>query len=316
MIRRRVLYVLFIVLFLFSCDIGAEAQESDTETFPNGLTVSGEFLKLYRSVDDPERLFGMPYTSVFIDPFPPGKQVQYFDRVRMEYDPTQPEGQRIALAELGKFAHSESEPGQPIPSAPNMCRTVNGKSVCYAFRDLYDRYGERIFGLPITEAEYDKNGRFVQYFTRGRMEWRVEMPPGKRVVLTELGKIDFEKRIANPRFKDPNEQRLQTSIEPKLYAFVARPLLANGNKQSVFALLYDQYDRPIEGAKITVTLRPPAGAAPIPNPPSQTTNKDGYASVEFPVANIQPNQPVDVIIEAQMENLPEAEATTWFRVWW
>jgi hypothetical protein len=323
MMGRRIIFSLLVVIFLFGFSFNyskhVAAQEGNSETFPNGLIVSGEFLNFYRSVDDPERLFGLPYTVVFTDPFPPGKKIQYFDRVRMEYDASQPEGQRITLAPLGDYAHSDAQPGQPIPATANMCRSfTNGKSVCYAFLDLYNRYGEKILGLPITNAEYAENGRLVQYFTRARMEWRVEMPSGKRVVLTELGRIDFEKRIGNPLYKTANGQQVivPEKIDPKLYAFVARPLIANDHKQQVYALLYDQNDQPIQDAQIVIKVILPEGVPPIPNLPSKATNEYGFTSSEFSVENLRPNQEVQVVIEAKIENGPTTTATTWFRVWW
>jgi hypothetical protein len=319
MIRRRSAYLLFAFVLLFSFNIRAAAQEGDSETFPKGFIVSGETLKFYHSVDDPERLFGLPYTIAFPDPIRPNITIQYFDRVRMEYDPSLPEGQRVVLADLGNFAHNDAQPGLLVPTAPNMCQMVYPKPVCYGFRDLYNRYGEKYFGKPITEAEYDDNGRLVQYFTRVRMEWRPEMPTGQKVVLTELGRIDYEKRIGNPLYKDSKNPSVPTKIEPKLFAFVARPLVANGDKQFVYALLYNQNDQPIEDANITIKVTRRDGDSHVIqllDPTTLKTNKSGYTSLEFSVPNLNPNEEIEIEVTAQIVNGPSSTATTWFRVWW
>ncbi len=321
MIRRRVLYLLLVALLMFSFNYRVAAQEGDSETFSNGLTVSGDFLRFYHSVDDPDRLFGQPYTVVFDDPDKTGKQIQYFDRVRMELDPSKPEGQRVSLANLGELANKDAGPVQPVSFASNMCRSINGIPVCYAFMNLYDQYGAGLLGQPISGAEYDSRGVLVQYFTRARMEWRVEMPDGQKVVLSTLGQWDFDNHISNPQLKNPTSAPsivLPQQIQPKLFAFVARPLMANGSKQTVYALLYNQYNRAIPDATVSVVVskEKDQDTQVIATLPATKTNDYGFAMIEFPVENLDPNQEIQVTVTAQIANGPTSTASTWFRVWW
>ena len=119
--------------------------------------------------------FGYPISGI---EYQDNRMVQYFQRARMDYDPSKPAGQRISLANLGQFANNDTQPGQPVPLATNtpMCRAFpNGKYVCYAFMQLYDRYGEKYFGRPITNAAIIMIVVFVAFGVTG------PIPP------TELG---------------------------------------------------------------------------------------------------------------------------------
>lgn len=299
---------------------GPDAQQTDSKTFPSGHVVRGEFLEFYNSVDDPDRIFGLPISIEFDDPIQPGIRIQYFQRVRMDYDPSKTAGQRISLATLGEYAYDEARPGQPLPITTNnaMCLAFpNRKSVCYAFMQLYERYGEAYFGQPITNAEFAEDGRVVQYFERVRMEWRGELPVNKRVVISELGRFDFDKRIGNSTWLKPDSQQIPTQIKPSLYVFTARALVAGSKQnQQVFALIYDQYGKPIENVSINMKVVYPEGGPEPLNRKAEPTNELGYTMLDFAIADIAPNQVIQVVVEAEIANGPKTTASTWFRVWW
>lgn len=319
MISRRAIYGLIILLLMLGGIRPVSALQGDSETFENGHTVSGEFLQFYHSVDDPQRIFGLPISVVFDDPLQPGIQIQYFQRARMDYDPSQPAGKRITLGKLGEFAHNEANPGQPVllPPSNAMCRQFsNAKSVCYGFMQLYDRYGEKYFGLPITNAEYTVDGRQVQYFERVRMEWRNEMPVGQRVVISPLGLDDFEQRIGNSNLLKPPNGSISRKVVPALYAFTRRPLVAVGDMQSIYALIYDQYGQPIRGVNINITITYPQGGPGSQTISAPQTNELGYTEVSFTISKVLPNQVIQVSVEANMAGDINAAANTWFRVWW
>ena len=57
------------------------------------------------------------------------------------------------------------------------------------FLNFFDRHGGiEIFGYPLT-AEFEEEGRLVQYFHRGRMELHPENSPEQRVILGPLGEL-------------------------------------------------------------------------------------------------------------------------------
>ena len=341
MILRRVWYMLIAIftcttlLFGGSQTAAAQstaAQAGDSFTFKNGHTVSGAFFTFYKSVgvaeDDPDRIFGLPITVVFDDPLPSGKKIQYFERARMELDPVT---NQVSLAKLGEFAYDPAQPGLPAPIQPNdpQCQTFsNGKLACYAFREFYERYGEKYFGLPVTNALFTVEGRLVQYFQNARMEWRGEMPASKRVVISALGQFDFDKRIGDQSLRRPRPVNIPGSgsvtapaVIPSLHAFAGKPLVANGDRQQIFALLHDQYGEAVKGAPVTVTFYNSddktnvRSLSNIPGISGITTDENGIAIAEFEVGKALPNQVVLVVVEAQV-NDAKLTVTTWYRVWW
>jgi hypothetical protein len=324
MIPRRVLYFLCAVaacaVFLFSGNLPAMAQEGsgDQQTFDNGHSISGEIYTFYYSVKNPELIFGLPITVVFDDPLNKNRQIQYFERARMEFDPAMPAGQQVSLANLGEFAYDTSHPGIQAPIQPNdpMCRDFpKGKTVCYAFLNFYDQYGEKYFGLPITNAMFTEEGRLVQYFQRVRMEWRGEMPKDQRVVITALGQVDFDIHIGDQSKRWPEQTGTIQRIIPNLRAFAGRPLLANGEKQQIFALVQDQFGRPIQGASVTVTFFYPEDNANGSGISGINSDLSGIAIADYTVNGVEPNGVVRVNVVAVV-NGARLTTSTWFRVWW
>lgn len=318
-LRRAIFSLMLLLLLALAGWSSAGAQSSDQQYFPQyGHWVRGEFLTLYRSAGDPARIFGEPITGVFPDRLRPGIQVQYFERARMDYDPTKPVGQRVSLANLGEYIYDDTQSGQPadFSTSTNMCRVFsNGKSVCFAFLQFYNAYnGEKYFGMPLTGTEY-LDGRLVQYFQRARMEWRSEMPTGQKVVLTELGVIDFDHRVADPSLRKAEASDNVMLIEPKVYAFIAHPLMANGQQQQIYVLVRDQYDNPLPGTQVMITLVYPDGHTERRRP-AAFTNADGVTQDAFNVAHVSPNQVIQINVEADISSDLKGSATTWFRIWW
>jgi hypothetical protein len=65
-----------------------------------------------------------------------------------------------------------------------------GHNVQGDFLNFYNAASDptRLYGYPITEQFTDKDGLLVQYFQRARFEYHPELPPGQRVVLTNIGR--------------------------------------------------------------------------------------------------------------------------------
>lgn len=294
------------------------AQQSKSEYFPrHGHWVRDDFLKLYHSVKDPQRIFGYPITSVFPDRVRPGIQIQYFERARMEYDPTKPADQRVSLANLGEFVYKEDQPGAEADySTSGMCRRFpNGKLVCYAFIQFYDANdGPVVFGQPISNAE-SVDGHIVQYFERARMEWRTEMPANQKVVLTELGQIDFDRHIGDNSLLKPDPSNEVQLVELQVYAFTAHPLVAAGQEQQIFVYVRDQFGNPLPNIPVMLTILTPGKQAESRRPAGYT-NADGVTQDKFTVDNVQPNQVVQVTVEADIAQDLKGTAETWFRTWW
>jgi hypothetical protein len=187
------------------------------------------------------------------------------------------------------------------------------------FLDLYNSASDpaRLFGAPITGVFNDplRPGIQIQYFERARMEWRNEMPTGQKVVLTELGQIDFDHRVANPSLLRAEPSDNVKLIEPKVYAFTAHPLMASGQKQQIYVLVRDQYDQPLPGTQVMITVVYPDGHSENRRPQA-FTDADGVTQDSFIVENVEPNQVVQVNVEADISGDLKGAASTWFRIWW
>ena len=315
-------FVGFLALLLLISGLSSRPPQQTGDIYfeEEGLWVRGAFADFYHAAPDAERIFGVPLTEAMDDRVRPGIQVQYFERARMDYDPTMPEGQRVTLANLGDTLRDDSIPRETpdYSSYTNMCRTFsNERSVCFAFLQFYDSHdGALYFGEPIANTE-SEDGLIVQYFERTRMEWRPDRPTGQRVVLTELGRLDYIRNFGQGGRNIINRSLSQLTV----YAFVAKPVIGEGEEQQVFFVVYDQRGNPIPDASVIFTVEYPQ---PEADPPVRTeafrveklTNAEGFTSTNFIVKNVLPNQMVKIDATARLDGGNESTAKTWFRTWW
>jgi hypothetical protein len=175
---------------------------------------------------------------------------------------------------------------------------------------FYDNHnGVEIFGNPISELEL-REGHYVQYFERTRMEWRPEFPPGQRVALTDLGRIYYEMYTINA---NTGSNIIGPRIKPQVQAFVSKALIPSNDEQTLFVIAQDQYLEPIEGAMVIVTIHWSDKQEDNFRPPS--TNEDGISKFSFPVGEIDPQKIIEVEVGIMYQQI-EAFTSTWFRVWW
>ena len=323
--RRIILLLLAFLVILTGTSASAFQQDSDRRLFEQtNQVVSGAFLRYWDAAPNPVLLFGYPISPELPHPIRQNVQIQFFQRARMEYDPTLPAGQQVTLAPLGAWNYKT--PGIPADFPLNNCITFDQStySVCYAFRQFYEaNEGETYFGLPISQAQWEDN-RLVQYFERARMEWRPEMPAGQRVTLTELGRLDFNRTIGVPI---PADNILNMFSEMRVYAFVEQPLMRADDLQHVFVLVRKKDQSSIAGASVRLTVvyrdrenptverRSSSMALPL-------TNEDGVTELTFPVENVQPNDQIRVEVEVinsptgPLKNPEDGQTSTWFRIWW
>ena len=202
-------------------------------------------------MSDPLLYFGYPITDDFTDPNT-NQRVQYFQRARFDLVDTA-EGTVIQIAPLGRLLHEDNAPLADIPNEGPTCRAFEtGHSVCYAFLQFYDSYnGSAWFGSPISEVEV-ADGHYVQYFENIRMEWWPEKPSGQRVVLTDLGRIYFDRFVANPELlkSSPPASINGKLINPTVNLFALRSLIGAGEQQTVFVIVQDQYFRPVASSQV------------------------------------------------------------------
>jgi photosystem II stability/assembly factor-like uncharacterized protein len=154
----------------------AEPAANNRRYFPEtSHNVTPTFYPFYLARGGLER-FGLPRTEEFVED---GRVVQYFQRARLEYRPEHrgtPYEVQISL--MGEWLVGADRAPRVEPfesSAEQRYFEETGHSVNYAFLRYWNtRGGLDSLGFPITE-ELQENGRPVQYFQRGRLEYRVEL---------------------------------------------------------------------------------------------------------------------------------------------
>ena len=295
----------------------AAAQSSAGELYipETGHWIRGEYLNTYQSAGDPLLLFGYPITDEIIDPID-GQHTQYFEKVRFDLTSTS-SGTMVEIAPLGQLLYTPGNEQVSLAPTNQACRTFsdNGKTVCYAFLDFYNQHnGELFFGNPISDVEYVE-GRYVQYFEKCRMEWRPELSSGNRVALTDLGRLYFNSRLGDRAILSPNNESSTPGelVALQTHAFVASSLLPANSHQELFITVQDQNLNPISAAMVNVKIIQPNGDVEVYRP--QMTNASGISSLKFKVSDLPINEVVQVEIQVEYKGF-QANAATWFRIWW
>ena len=296
------------------------AQSSGSQTTDSvyvsetGHWIWGEFLRMYNSVSDPLLYFGYPITDDFTDPVTK-QHVQYFEKARFDLVETD-DGVRVKIAPLGTLLHEDGVPLADIPNEGPTCRAFSsGYSVCYAFLQFYDAYdGQDHFGKPVSSLEV-VNGRYVQYFEYARMEWWPEKPAGQRVVLSDLGRIYFDKVVADPQLlkASPPSNIAGNLLNPQVHVFARNALIGEGDQQVIFVVVQDQYLRPMAKSQVSVTLKYPDQSREVYRLPE--TNEFGISQFSFPVPKFKVGEIIRVQAEVTLRD-ETADGTTWFRLWW
>ncbi len=297
----------------------AFAQNSEGRAyFPKtGHWVTGPFLEKYRSVKNPEELFGDPITDAFQDEFY-GFTVQYFEKVRFEYHPEEIPDLQVRISPLGSFLY---RPGPVLPVTFNRpaCEfypnVSPGYYVCFDFLTFFKANGGvSQFGYPISNFE-TQDGWIVQYFQKARFEWHPKNPAGQCVIVSDLGYQYFHIHNENPRRLSPSTQYnipSQAPVDIKVRAFVTRPILPLSGIQTLNVIVQNQANSPVENAEVSFILRTPG----MEGPPIEMnlTDQHGISRIQFPVQMDHPAI-IEIVVTVQYDTL-QRQTKTSFQVWW
>ncbi|HEX5504059.1 MAG TPA: kelch repeat-containing protein [Thermomicrobiales bacterium] len=170
---------------------------SPAACFPaTGKCVRGPFLA-YWQAHGGLAINGYPLTDEFVQVLEDGQayQVQYFERVRLEYHPENPPPGDI---ELGQFGRRILRAGRGIapPAQPKDGDTffpVTGHNVAPDFYAYWQAHGGLAqFGYPLSEEFLeplaDGKAYTVQYFERARFERHPENAPPYTIELGQFGR--------------------------------------------------------------------------------------------------------------------------------
>jgi hypothetical protein len=260
--------------------------------------------------------FGYPITRAYIEN---GLLVQYFQNVRMEYHPYNPEPYKIQLGLLGEDLGKRQPPIPvnqiPRPNDPSCLYFEQfGHSVCHLFLKYYNENGQLDrFGYPISSMFVEKD-RLVQWFQRARLEFFPGRPEGQRVSVAPLGEIYYEEKGLDPTIRVPPPWGLSPRvIELRARATVADSVIKRGATQTVFVTVTDQLNNPLQGALVTATIYTPnAPTQALPLPP---TDSRGTTSLPFNAGRANPGTVIAIQVQVSYQGLTATTPTSyllWF----
>jgi hypothetical protein len=304
---------LFVVLTILLTQWGsASAQSADVQYFPEtGHYVKGDFLRLYKSLHDPQLVFGYPITEQMTSK--DGKTVQYFQRARLELRTDLPEDQRVQLTSVGQALYQPANQLK-LGNAAGCDLFATGYSVCFAFLDFYKaKGGIAQFGNPISPFEFHEN-LIVQYFEKARFEWRADRPEDQRVVLTDLGRLYFDQVGEDPvqlKPVKPLDATINAVLSIRVRAFVLKPLTRTTGQQTVYVIVQNQTLQAVSNATGRATVTWPDGRI---EDYFFTTNNAGLGTVSFNFADQKKGELVPIEIAVVYQGLAGTTRTS-FRIW-
>jgi hypothetical protein len=135
-----------------------------------------------------------------------GVQVQYFEKVRLEFHPQLPEGSQVILGNLGE---TEYGPTLCVPPESVASGALYFNATCHSvspeFRSYFIEHGGvSFFGYPITEMHIEDGG-FVQVFERAVIAWNSNRPGDSHFSLAHVGSVACSKaysRCSPPAHSD------------------------------------------------------------------------------------------------------------------
>jgi hypothetical protein len=316
-IVRKTLIALFLCAFLLGLTAihgSVSGQSSSSVYIPEtGHWIWGEFLAMYNSVSDPLLYFGYPITDDFVDPVT-NEHVQYFQKARFDLVDTI-DGPKVKLAPLGRLLHEDGAPLADVAEDGPTCRRFDtGYSVCYAFLQFYDaNEGEVHFGQPVSALEV-LDDHYVQYFEYARLEWWAELD-SDRVKLTDLGRVYFDKVVANPELLKPatSSNIAGQPLNPLVRVFAEDSLIGVGETQTIYIVVQDQYLNAIPQAQVGLTVTLPDGTSEFFR--LTETNEYGVSQFSFIVPDMDVQSTVNLKAEVSIRG-ETATGSGWFRIWW
>lgn len=197
------------------------------------------------------------------------------------------------------------------------CRTYSetGFSVCLAFLEFFDQHGGAAqFGYPISGFEYHEN-KLVQYFEKARLEWQPWKIEGQRVVVSDLGRIYFDKLREDPallRQVQPLDNTIQAVTRLHVRAFVLKAVTLAADSQQVFIIAQDQALRPLANANCITSIHWANGHT---DSNTISTNANGVGLAAFSFKNQPQGSLIKIDVACTASDQSENTKTS-FRIWY
>ncbi|MDW8328192.1 MAG: hypothetical protein RMK99_16635 [Anaerolineales bacterium] len=313
--------VFFIWLTVFSLSIvpvaAAQTPPPAPTPFPQtGHAVDPTFAAYFEARGGVAE-FGYPITYAYIEN---GLLVQYFQNVRMEYHPYNPDPYKIQLGLLGEELGKRQPPIPvnqiPSPTDPSCVYfPQSGHAVCHSFLKYYNEHGQLDrFGYPISPMYLEKD-RLVQWFQRARMEFHPGRPEGQRVTVAPLGRIYRDEKKLDKTYEIPRAGSNSATfavVQLRARATVANPVIKRGTTQTVYVTVTDQLNAPVQGALVTAVIHYPDGARSLSLPP---TDSRGVTSSSFNAGRYKSGTVIAIEVQVSYQGLTTKTPTSyllWF----
>ncbi len=311
------LVVLGVLGSLLAVIVNVQAQAEPLQYFPlTGHTVRGDFLAFFNARGGAE-ILGYPITEAFIQD---GRQVQYFQRMRLDLYPENEASWRVQTGPLGNLLGLGAPPisAADIPASGDPNRRYfpeTGHIVVFSFLNFYNAHGgSDMFGLPITEYD-SKNG--IQYFQRARMEWHPNAPAEQRVRLGNLGEtyavLNLPQDLQNPMPR-PDSLQVQTAdaIRLKPAASLRKAVTGRTGDQTLHVYVLNQFGQAVQDATVSAIVHFPTGDQVLSLP---QTDQRGYTTITFDLGQQPPGRRITVDVRVTFATLVVSTRTS-FLVWW
>jgi hypothetical protein len=307
------LFLLLVWIFLAACSAPAPLPPSR----PTGIAVAPLFADFHDRYGG-TRVMGYPLTEPFLDPAT-GRTIQYFQTMRLEYEPTLPEAERVQVAALGEWAFEGVATITPAATSATGGVRYFGENLFIQdeFLTFYEAHeGEALFGPPIS-VQFDEGGKQVQYFRNARLEWDPNQPPDFRIQVSRLGEAHFEDSGAMLVYRDQGGFGPVPSAglrEAHVTASVSEPVLYEGEEQIVRVEVRNLQNRPVEGIEVELLLMYNGQTITVEG---GRTDVEGRVERPIVVADAEPGLPVQVLVRAYGDNeLVIGDTSVSFRPWW
>lgn len=285
---------------------GNDSSERDREivNLNSIIPVSADFQSFYDEYGG-WRVFGQALAEPFNDG-DSGRLVQYFQRMRLEYDAGLG---HVVIFPLGEWAFYV--PGN------DQDQNVSGGDLIVKdeFLAFYqESLGESLFGPPIS-PELDEGGTRVQYFQNARLEWHPDAPLGYRVQVGPLGEAHYRQVGI---FKDPGRNRPLDSAavrEATVSTSLRAPILFAGESQVVFVdVQTPEGNRPVTGVivEVATTYNGQTEFLRLPD-----TDGAGHTQGVLQLDDVEPGQRVQIVVTASAPGGNTIGAASQsFKTWW
>jgi len=309
---RLLLLASFLLLALLAgCAIVGPTPTPVATNSSNGPPVAPEFQNYYQE-NGGLRVFGFPLAEAYVDP-DSQRLIQYFQRLRLEYDRAQDE---VLVSPLGEWALPVAVAQTVPPTSDNSSPALGSEfKVQDAFLKFYQDYdGERVLGPPISDQIDDGSTRF-QYFQNGRLDWVPEAPLGYRVQPGRLGEAHY-RQIGI--FEDPGRNRPMDSAgirEADVSAMLRAPILYAGEQQTVYVdVKTPEGQRPVAGVSVNLTAYYNGQSVTFSLP---ETDGSGQSYSNLTLEDLEPGQKVRLVIVATSPGGNTiGETSKSFKSWW